>query len=68
LLVALLGAPAVALSVLVTPSHGVLHHAHPILPHRNPVMIDVLGLCAAGLAVAALLPFAGPITRFLRRN
>lgn len=68
LLVAFVGAPMVAASVLFTPSSGVLHHAHPILPHRNPVMIDVLGLSAAGLALAALLPFAGPIARFLRRN
>jgi hypothetical protein len=68
LLVAFVAAPAVAATVLVTPSRGVLQHAHPILPHHNPVMIDVLGLCAAGLAVAALLPFIGPIARFLRRN
>ena len=68
LLLAFVAAPAVAASVLVTPSRGILQHAHPILPHRNPVMIDVLGLCAAGLALAALLPFARPIARFLRRS
>jgi hypothetical protein len=68
LLLALVGAPAVAASVLVTPSTRALRHAHPILPHQNAVMIDVLGLCAAGLALAALVPFLGPIARFLRRE
>jgi hypothetical protein len=68
LLVALVGAPTVAASVLLTPSRGILHHAHPILPHHNPVMIDVLGLCAAGLSLAALVPFVGPIARFLGRK
>jgi hypothetical protein len=65
LIIGLVAAPAIAGSVLVTPGRSWLLHPHAILPHGSPVMMDVLGICAAALAIAAILPFAGPIRRFL---
>ncbi len=68
LLLALVGAPVLAVSVLHAPSlsHFTGPHAFVGQP-LQPLMLDALGVVAAAAAVGAVLPYLVPMVRFLFR-
>lgn len=65
LLAALAGAGAIAATTAAAPALGWLAHPHPILPNENPLALFGLGVAASTLAVLAVVPYLGPIARFL---
>ena len=69
LLVALAGAPALAIGVALAPStsHFVAEHFLVTRP-LAPLMLDALGGAAALGAILAVVPFVGPILRFVVRG
>lgn len=62
----LAGAPLIAWAATFTPRVAWLEASHPYLPD-NGILLSFVGLCAAVLAAASFIPFAGPVLRHLRR-
>ncbi len=60
------GAAGMAALVPVAPELGWLDAPHRFLPQYNPLMLWLLGAAAAALSGIAVLPWAGPVWRFLR--
>jgi len=68
LLAALAGAVGVVLTITEAAALGWLQYDHVFLPSSNPLALQVLGLAAAVLAVAAVAPWLGSMLRFLVRG
>ncbi|MBW2463366.1 MAG: hypothetical protein JRH11_17075 [Deltaproteobacteria bacterium] len=67
LLLALVGAPILATTVFFAPSLSFFVAPHFLVTQPlQPLMLDVLGSVAALSAILAVLPFVGPMFRFLR--
>jgi hypothetical protein len=66
LLTQLAGAPLVAFAAFYAPRIAWLEASHPMLPD-NGILLSFVGMCAAALALASFVPFAGPVVRHLRR-
>lgn len=67
LLVQIAGAPLVALAAIEAPTVAWLEASHPWMPD-NGILLSFVGMCAAALAAASFVPFAGPIARHLRKG
>ncbi len=67
LLVALIGAPILAVSIFFAPSLSYFEAPHFLVEQPlQPLMLDALGSVAALAALLAVLPFVGPMVRFVR--
>jgi hypothetical protein len=67
LLVALVGAPILAITIFFAPALSFFAAPHFMVDQPlQPLMLDVLGSVAAAGAILAVLPFVGPMFRFLR--
>jgi hypothetical protein len=67
LLVALVGAPILAASIFFAPALSYFAAPHFLVEQPlQPLMLDALGSVAALAAILAVLPFVGPMVRFLR--
>ncbi len=71
LLAGLLAVPMLATGAFVAPSTVSIALMHPLLPEAHApsgvLLLRVLGVTSAALALASVMPFAGPVLRFVRR-
>lgn len=71
LLAGLLAVPMLATGAFIAPSTVSIALMHPLLPEGHApngvLLLRVLGVTSATMALASVVPFMGPIARFVRR-